>query len=88
MIIEISLIKFKMIFLMLISENMIYKETLTFDGIRIENCNFHFSKKPVDINDVNSERILLSDNHSIGKNYFKSFVGDENYVIINMLFIP
>ena len=45
----------------LISVSIPFKEKL------LKKHKFHFSKDPIDINEVDTEWILLSDNHSIQK---------------------
>ena len=58
---------------------MLYKETLNFHEIKIENHKFYVSKKPIDINDVNIVSILLSDMHSLRTKSCLCFFGHKDH---------
>lgn len=48
---------------------------LTFANVEIEKCKFHFSKHPVDIKNVNIDKIMISNKASFCKKRFKYFIG-------------
>ena len=55
---------------LLVAETIVFiliSVSIPFNEKLLKKHKFHFSKDPIDINDVNTEWILLSDNHSIQK---------------------
>ena len=54
------------------------KEIITLGNIKIEKQNFHGCKDSISINDVNIDRIVVSNKFSFGKKGFKYFIGYEN----------
>ena len=51
------------------------KVVLTFDNIDIGKCKFHYFKHPIDINNVNIDKTLISNRVSFDNKRFKYFIG-------------
>ena len=51
------------------------REAVYFGKNGIVKCTFHKSKKPINVNEVNIEEIVLSHKKSNGKDSFKYFIG-------------
>ena len=54
---------------------MANKDDLRFGEKTVNKREFHMSRKPIDINKVKTERIVLSKKHPFGKKCVKHFVG-------------
>ena len=63
---------------------MVNKDGLTFDDIEVEKRRFHYSKYPLDINDVDINKIMVFNKVSFGKKGFKYLIGykDDDKKII------
>ena len=63
---------------------MVNKDSLTFDDIEVEKRRFHYSKYPLDINDVDINKIMVFNKVSFGKKGFKYLIGykDDDEKII------
>ena len=53
---------------------MVNKDGLTFDDIEVEKRRFHYSKYPLDINDVDINKIMVFNKVSFGKKGFKYLI--------------
>ena len=53
------------------------KKTWKFNNIRLNNKEFHMSKKPIDLMSVNVDQIFLSDKFKYNKDGFKFFIGSQ-----------
>ena len=61
---------YKKIFFMLYTVQMIKKQILTFGEIETEKCKFYYSKYPININNVNIKKVIISKKTSLGKKDF------------------
>ena len=60
----------KKLFFMLYIVKMIKKQILTFGKIEIEKRKFYYSKYPININNVNIKKIIISKKKSSSKKRF------------------
>ena len=76
--------KHKKILFLLPIVSMVNKDGLTFDDIEVEKRRFHYSKYPLDINDVDINKIMVFNKVSFGKKGFKYLIGykDDDKKII------
>ena len=51
------------------------KKIIKFDDAEIEEFEFHQHKSPISINDINIDKIVVSDKLPFGKQDFKYFIG-------------
>ena len=51
------------------------KKIINFDDTEIEEFEFHEYKSPILINDINIDKIVVSDKLPFGKQDFKYFIG-------------
>ena len=51
------------------------KKIINFDDTEIEEFEFHEYKSPILINDLNIDKIVVSDKLPFGKQDFKYFIG-------------
>ena len=51
------------------------KKIIKFDDTEIEEFEFHQHKSPISINDINIDKIVVSDKLPFGKQDFKYFIG-------------
>ena len=58
---------------------MSYKERAHPGEIKIEKSKIHFSKEPIDVSNVDIERILESNKHFFWKKDFKWECGFKNH---------
>ena len=61
------------------------KELLKFDDAVIEKRKFHSSKRSSDINDVDIDKITITNKFYCGKKGFKYFIGYKNDKIVKSL---
>ena len=59
------------------------KEILVFSTCEIDKCKFHYPKNPVQTDDVDTDKTLISNKVSLGKNGYRCFIGnrDNDYKI-------
>ena len=51
------------------------KQVITFSDIEIKNCKFRYSKYPININNVDIVKIIISKKIFLGKKCLKYFIG-------------
>ena len=51
------------------------KKTVTFDNIRVNKKEFHKSKKPINLDLVNVDQMVVSDKFKHSDDGFKYFIG-------------
>ena len=51
------------------------KKIIKFDDTEVEEFEFHEHKSPILINDINIDKIVVSDKLPFGKQDFKYFIG-------------
>ena len=54
------------------------KKIIKFDDTEIEKCKFQQCKRSILINDININKIVVSNKFSFGKQDFKYFMGCKN----------
>ena len=66
------------------------EKTLKFDNIRVNKKEFHKSKQPIDLDLVNTDQIVVSDNLKHRDDGFKYFIGYKGgeIVIPLCIFMP
>ena len=80
--------KHKKILFLLPIVSKVNKDGLTFDDIEIEKRRFHYSKYPLDINDVDINKIMVLNKVSFGKKGFKYLIGykdDDEKIIFHCI---
>ena len=63
------------------------EKTLKFDNIEVNKTEFHKSKQPIDLNLVDTDKIVISDKFKRSDDGFKCFIGYKEDDIINPLCI-
>ena len=63
------------------------EKTLKFDNIEVNKTEFHESKQPIDLNLVDTDKIVISDKFKHSDDGFKCFIGYKEDDIINPLCI-
>ena len=63
------------------------EKTLKFDNIEVNKTEFHESKQPIDLNLVDTDKIVISDKFKRSDDGFKCFIGYKEDDIINPLCI-
>ena len=63
------------------------EKTLKFDNIEVNRTEFHESKQPIDLNLVDTDKIVISDKFKRSDDGFKCFIGYKEDDIINPLCI-
>ena len=63
------------------------ENTLKFDNIRVNNKEFHNSKQSINLDSVNVDQIVVSDNFKHSDDGFKYFIGNKEGEIFKPLCI-
>ena len=58
------------------------EKTLNFDNIRLGKKEFHKSKRPINLDLVNIDQIVISDKFKHGDDGFKHFIGYKESEIV------
>ena len=61
------------------------KKIIKFDDTEIEKYKFHQCKRPISIDNINFNKIVVSVTISLGKNYFRYFIGFKDAKKIRVL---
>ena len=62
------------------------EKTLNFDNIRLDKKEFHKSKRPINLDLVNIDQIVISDKFKHSDDGFKHFIGYKEGEIIKFRF--
>ena len=65
----------------------ISEKTLKFDNIKVNKKGFHKSKQPIDLDLINVDQIVVSDNFKDSDDGFKYFIGYKEGEIVKPLCI-
>ena len=63
------------------------KDIITFSNTDIEKRKFHYSKYPINIKNVDVDKIIISDIVFLGKKYLQYFIGYKDDEKVNPLCI-
>ena len=66
------------------------KKSLQFDNFEIKECKFHQNTSLISINDIDINKVVVSNKLSLGKQDFRYFIGckDDKKIRTLSIFIP